>query len=573
MHNTNIKINFRAFLLCSLYCIVITVSATDMASAGERKFTITDKSLLNMRVEGLSDNSLNNLTELKNQTFKAEDTFLNVVQQKIGIDQTARYKTAILFYSLDDNNELYDSIQNLEHRVSNIESEKMARENASRVIIGDAIRTLGSNINESVSLNGSFEIVAGRVEDFSGNKAQQELNLNTVEINLGITANEWTKGNLTLTWDDGIGYNLPTGLSDSTNQKQLNIDTAYFTIGDEQRFALALTVGRITLPFGISNDNSVGDIISINDPLTTAVFGFKNTAIRVDFSFPRPIPVPQSPPVTPPPVKALVLKPVLSSLFKSLGYKSIPTKPLLDSYAFPPSSPPAFNMSLYSYAGSTSRNATESEYKTNEHYGAILGFQTKGNCNRHFDELVNSPFCHWGINLELNYISSIFDSQFLGTEYQDFSNQIGLVGGLSISQKVKLGPVLLIGELTSAVDSSTFADGLGKMVNIKPSAHQLSLIYQFDWNPWIEEIGVQGDYLTLSYSKSTDLAGVTAIKNGELQRVGFVPQQRYIVGMGEWVMDNVKVALEYNYNKDYPINMGGTGKSSKSVFIGMTVKW
>ena len=120
---------------------------------------------------------------------------------------------------------------------------------------------------------------------------------------------------------------------------------------------------------------------------------------------------------------------------------------------------------------------------------------------------------------------------------------------------------------------ATFADGLGNRVSIRPSAWQTTIGYQFDWNPWVEEIGAQGNYIAIGYSESRDLAGVKREFNEEITRVGFVPKRRFVVSVGEWVLDNVKLAIEYSHNVDYPQNEGGTGNSADGIFSMFTVVW
>jgi hypothetical protein len=99
-----------------------------------------------------------------------------------------------------------------------------------------------------------------------------------------------------------------------------------------------------------------------------------------------------------------------------------------------------------------------------------------------------------------------------------------------------------------------------------PMAWQASIAYQFDWNPWITEIGAQGDFISLGYSGSKDMAGVTGLVNGLPTRIGFVPQNRVFLTAGEWVMDGLKVAVEYSANWDYPVSSGGTGKVAHGGF-------
>jgi hypothetical protein len=222
---------------------------------------------------------------------------------------------------------------------------------------------------------------------------------------------------------------------------------------------------------------------------------------------------------------------------------------------------------VYLYNGTTHDN----------NLGATLGYRTRGHCGRSYEQLAGGgwlqSFCPWSVDIDVDYNSSVFDSLLLEREYQAFLNQIGTVGGMAASVKTNLGPVGLIGEWNGAIDRAKFSDDSGTAVNIKPSAWQVSMVYQFDWNPWVDVIGGQGTYLTFGYSESQDLAGVTREVNAESTRVGAVPKRRFLLGVGEWVLDGLRIALEYSYNKDYSVSEGGTGKSSHAVFSLMTYEW
>jgi hypothetical protein len=62
------------------------------------------------------------------------------------------------------------------------------------------------------------------------------------------------------------------------------------------------------------------------------------------------------------------------------------------------------------------------------------------------------------------------------------------------------------------------------------------------------------------------MAGATILTNGLPTRIGFVPQNRLFLTAGEWVMDGLKVAVEYSANWDYPVSSGGTGKVAHGGF-------
>ena len=62
------------------------------------------------------------------------------------------------------------------------------------------------------------------------------------------------------------------------------------------------------------------------------------------------------------------------------------------------------------------------------------------------------------------------------------------------------------------------------------------------------------------------MAGAIALINGVPTRVGFVPQHRLLFTGGEWVMDGLKLAMEYSVNWDYSQSTGGTGQVAHGVF-------
>ena len=99
-----------------------------------------------------------------------------------------------------------------------------------------------------------------------------------------------------------------------------------------------------------------------------------------------------------------------------------------------------------------------------------------------------------------------------------------------------------------------------------PLTWQVSLAYQFDWNPWVTEIGAQGSFISVGYSRSQGMAGASDLRNGALTRVGFVPESRLFLTAGEWVMEGLKLDVEYSAAWDYPIRQGGTGEFAQGVF-------
>ena len=598
-----------------LLCLVLYFpSWTVAASSAEANFTLTELSLDNLRKEGIPDETLRKLESIKYQKFNAEDDFLEAVRQEIGNNQTVIYKKQILLNAADDSTEIkrisgmlqaqnhaIEELQaqnralmkrlaeleaareertqkqaqagngeqkELEQRVKELEDTEIAREDATRSIIRDALSTLGSKINESVALGGTLEVTGGWTEDFS-HKSEGLLQLSTAQLDFEVEVNNWIRGSFILEWDDGTNVIFPTTAGFETGVDRINIDTAYITVGDPQRFPPFLTAGRIILPFGISTGDPVADVLTIEDPLTIEGFELRQTAVGIGLEFPTPALTPDTPPVTPPPVRPLVINPLIRSISSCLGYKFPPPPPLTPITPTP--ARPLFNMGIYTFNGSTFQGVEKiGGFRPENYMDATAGFHIRGNCGRPYDELRGTAFCPWAIDVDVDYNSSIFDSRFLGFEYQSFLGQIGFVEGMAASVKARLGRVSLVGEWNGAIERARFTDGLGNRISISPSAWQISLGYQFDWNPWVEAIGLQGDYLTIGFSQSSGLAGVSDTSG---QRVGFLPRKRLLVGAGEWVLPNLRFAIEYSHNWDYPKNQGGTGNSADGILSQLTLVW
>ena len=78
---------------------------------------------------------------------------------------------------------------------------------------------------------------------------------------------------------------------------------------------------------------------------------------------------------------------------------------------------------------------------------------------------------------------------------------------MAASLKTSFGPFAFVGEVNAAIQDARFVDGLGIARTMMPMTWQASIAYQFDWNPWITEIGAQGDFISVGYSGSQDMAG------------------------------------------------------------------
>ncbi len=377
-------------------------------------------------------------------------------------------------------------------------------------------------------------------------------------------------GSIILQYDNGTSVLFPTSKGFSQGVDRITVDRAAVLIGDTQRFPLFVKVGRDVLPFGISTGLHRVDVLSIDNPLTVEVFETRRNTIGIGFALPTP---PQGPPPKGqiiPPVSPLVLNPLVSSFGRLLGYNALPARRKPQTPATPPPEQPPFYGELFVYDANTVEGVNRN---FSGNLNGRLGYRTSGHCGRPYDQLKDSYVCPWSLDMSVDYISSVFDSNFLENEYRAFIPRIGKIPGLAASLKLTLGPFLVLGEWNGAMKAAKFNDDAGRAVSIMPSAWQVSLGYQFDWNPWLESIGSQGTYLAIGYSRSHDLAGVTFSGSGSLSRVGFVPESRLVVTAAEWVLEGARLALEYSHNWDYPTSKHGTGREADGLFLALTYTW
>jgi hypothetical protein len=457
-------------------------------------------------------------------------------------------------------------------RIDELETIIQANEDATRTIIRQTFSEQGSKINEFVTFGGTLEVLTAWEEDFDGESASAIV-LDTAQLDFEVQVNDWTLGSLIFEYDDGLSLLFPTSTGNNSGIDRINVDTAFFTIGDTQRFCLYATGGRVITPFGISTGAAKGQVLNLIDPLTVEVFETRKDVWLIGFEGPTPPPPPpvSTTPVPPPPqVKPQLLNPLVSRLSQRLGYRKPPPPR-------PPTPVPApyvpkklpLKGEIYFY----SSEAIVRGLDKIEHMGGMLGYRTEGYFRRCLPIIAPVPNTPWSMDFDVNVTSSVFDSRFLEFEYLSFLEEIGYVPGMAAHASSAFGPLSLIAEWNGAISSANFEDDLGP-VSITPGAWQVSMGYQFDWNPSVVEVGAQGTYFALGYSESYDLAGVTQLIDGEQVRVGFVPEKRFVVGMGEWVLDGLRVAVEYSHIVDYPVGEGlGSGGSANGFFGVVTYEW
>jgi len=459
----------------------------------------------------------------------------------------------------------------LEERVKELEVGWAAQENATRQLIADTLSKAGPNINNYLSLSGVVEMLGSRTREFDG-PTKDTLALSTTELDFDIKLNNWLTGSLVLHWESGTGGIFPTtalttvtsaGTVAGVGVDRFTLDRTHVSIGDLTRFPIAARLGQEVLHFGTSTGVARLDTLAIGTPLTTEVFENRQTAGGIEFAWPTPPQAPSLAPVTVPKVQPLVLGPAVNNLAQWLGYKPLPQRVTKPTPVTPPAEPPPFYGSFLVYKGN--EEITPNRFRMQD-FNAALGYRTSDHCGVPYEELQSSLVCPWEIDAHVDYNTSVFNSTFLQSSYRPFLSQIGAVPGVAASVKARFGPFAVVGEVNRAIDEVRFLDEIRTPRSITPMAWQASIAYQFGWNPWITEIGQQGNFISVAYSGSHDMAGVTDLINGVPTRVGFVPQSRLNVTAGEWPMDGLKVAIEYSANWDYPVSRGGTGQLAHGVF-------
>ena len=319
---------------------------------------------------------------------------------------------------------------------------------------------------------------------------------------------------------------------------RFTVDRATVTIGDPLRFPFFVKAGRDVIPFGTSTGFSRTSGLSIESPLTIQVFETRTNLVGIGFEFPTPTLTRPPPPVVVPPVQPLVVGPLVNRFANWIGYNPSTTRPVPLGPLPMLVDPPPFYGTVNFYQGT---DLIAGYFDFTQNVSASLGYRARGHCGRPYSELKDSLICPWSLDLSVDFNSSIFNSNFLAQGYVGFLNQIGNVPGLAANLKGSFGPFALIAEYNTALRSTSFIDGTGGMITMQPSAWQVSLGYQFGWNPWVEKIGDLGTFVAVGYSQSQGLAGATQVFGGVPTRVGFVPKSRLILTAAEWILESSEV--------------------------------
>ena len=117
-----------------------------------------------------------------------------------------------------------------------------------------------TKVKEHVTVRGAIEVEVRWNEDFAG-VSESDIALATAELGFEAKMTDWVVGSLALEWLD--------------DEEKIDIDEAFVTLGNTDKFPLTLQAGRYVVPFGAFASNT------ISDPLTLEAFETKEDAVMV----------------------------------------------------------------------------------------------------------------------------------------------------------------------------------------------------------------------------------------------------------------------------------------------------
>ena len=157
----------------------------------------------------------------------------------------------------------------------------------------------------------------------------------------------------------------------------------------------------------------------------------------------------------------------------------------------------------------------------------------------------------------LSLIDSVFDADGLQDKYPG-ALTARYVPGIAGHLRLGLFGFSLVTAYYSALRHAQFTQA-DQLVRIQPAAWSIELGYT-------TEIFGAKTYGALAYSRTAELAGT-------------FPEARTIASLGTWFSNNIRLALDYVYDEDYPRRVnplqlqGSTGKTADSFILRLTYEW
>jgi len=197
----------------------------------------------------------------------------------------------------------------------------------------------------------------------------------------------------------------------------------------------------------------------------------------------------------------------------------------------------------YVYNGTTNRVGGGG--KRLEHYGFTAGYEIKTE---------NVSFV-----VGAGWIDSVFDTDGLTDAFSELQeSRRGYVPGVALNVRLGLWGFSFIAEYITALHHARIIrtldnDDVG-IFNVRPEAWQVEAGYTTDIFFDIKS------YLAVSYSRSASLLAA-------------FPKRRFLATIGTWLSDNMRLAAEYNEERDYSKVQLGTGRKAESWLLRLTYEW
>jgi len=196
-----------------------------------------------------------------------------------------------------------------------------------------------------------------------------------------------------------------------------------------------------------------------------------------------------------------------------------------------------FHAGAYLYNGSTDNRVRG---KHLEHYGATVGYGMK------------TDLLSFDVGFDWN--GSIFDTDGLTTAFPELQKRPhrSYTPGFSAHGRLGMFGFSLIAEYDGAMNTVHFTRNR-RNVSTMPEAWQVEIGYM------TKIFGVR-PYGAFNYSATAGMLGA-------------FPQRRLLGSVGTFLTDNIRLALEYNNEQDYPRIQGGTGKEAEAWILQLTYEW
>jgi len=196
-----------------------------------------------------------------------------------------------------------------------------------------------------------------------------------------------------------------------------------------------------------------------------------------------------------------------------------------------------FNAGAYVFNGTTDNRKRG---KHLEHYGATIGYGIK-------TDLLS-------FDVGVDWIDSVFDTDGMTAAFAELQTRPNraYTPGVSLHGRLGMFGFSLIAEYDGATRRVHFTRS-GRDIKAMPEAWQVELGYM------TKMFGIR-PFVAFNYSRTTDMLG------------GF-PERRVLGTVGSWITDNIRLAVEYNHEDDYPKTQRGTGESSDGWLLRLTYEW